>query len=111
MHRITLVCSSHRESGSCNAGELLRILQTIGPDTIFEEVHPSNLNSYNKSTLEGRAVTRYRELKSCQRAPVDLYDLPPDLYAVTQMTLDRVAEISDEYLLLTEERDRAAHLK
>ena len=35
MRKITLVCSSHREKGLCNAQELLRILRAIDPEVIL----------------------------------------------------------------------------
>jgi len=111
MRKITLIFSSHRENGLCNAGELLKILRAIGPDTIFEEVRPSDFNSYNKSILEGRAVTKYREFRSFQRVPVDQYDMPQDLHAVTESVLDRVEQTSHEYLVLTEESGNAVNLQ
>ena len=110
MHKITLVCSSHRENGFCNAGELLKILRAIEPETIFEEVRPSDFDSYNKWSLEGHAVTKYREFKSFQRVPVDRFDMPQDLFAETQRVLDRVDETSREYLVLKEERDNTARM-
>jgi len=36
MHKITLVASAHRESGLCNAEELLKILRAIEPDVIAD---------------------------------------------------------------------------
>src|SRR5271168_1722815 len=98
MHKITLVCSSHRENGFCNAGELLKILRAFEPEIIFEEVRPSDFDSYNKWSLEGHALTKYREFKSFQRVPVDKYDMPRDLFAETQRVLDRVEQTSREYL-------------
>jgi len=110
MHKITLVCSSHRENGFCNAGELLKILRAIEPETIFEEVSPSDFDSYNKSSLEGRTVTKYGEFKSFQRVPVDRYDMPQDLFAETQRVLDRVEQTNHEYLVLQQESANATHL-
>jgi len=111
MHKITLICSLHRDNGLCNARELFKILRAIEPDTIFEEARPSDVNSDNKGTLEDLAVTKYREFKSFQRVPVDQYDLPQGLRAVTDSVLDRVEQISDEYLVLTEERHNAVNLQ
>jgi hypothetical protein len=110
MHKITLVCSSHRENGFCNAGELLKILRAIEPETIFEEVRPADFDSYNKRSLEGHAVAKYRGFKSFQRVPVDRYDMPPDLFVETQRVLDCVEQTSHEYLVLREESDNATHL-
>ena len=60
MGRITLVCTVHSERGLCNENELFRILETIGPEVIFEEIRPSDFESYygdkSKHTLEMRTV-------------------------------------------------------
>jgi len=109
MHKITLVCSSHRENGFCNAGELIKILRAIEPETIFEEIRPSDLDFYNKRTVERLAVTRYREFKSFQRVLVDRYDMPQDLFAEAQRVLDCVEQTSQEYLILRDESENTAY--
>ena len=102
MDKITLVASAHRESGLCNAEELLRILRAIEPDTIFEESRPSELDSYRP--LEVRAITKYRDSKVFQRVPVDRYDdIPANFVAETQRVFDCVKLTSQEYLVLNEE--------
>lgn len=111
MHRITLIYSSHRESGLCTVGELLRILQELEPDTIFEEVRPSDCTSHNKFILEGRAVTAYRKFKSFRRVPIDQFDMPPDLRAITDSVLNYVSATSPEYLALEQEHDNAVFLQ
>ena len=100
MRKITLVCSSHRENGLCNAGELLRLLRAIDPDVIFGEVPVSDFDFYNPRSLEGQAVTRLLEYKSFQRVPVDRYDIPLNFRAVTDSVLDFVERTSHEYLIL-----------
>ena len=55
MHKITLVCSSHHEHGHCNAGELLKILQEIEPEVFFEEIRPSDFDSYYKDQKDPRS--------------------------------------------------------
>lgn len=111
MHKITLICSSHRESGHCNVRELLRILQELEPDTIFEEVRPTDCTSHNKFILEGRAVTAYRMFKSFQRVPIDQFDMPPHLRAVMDSVLKYVSATSPEYLALGQEHDSAVLLQ
>ena len=39
--KIAIVCSVHREIGRCNAFELLKVLQELKPDVMFEEVAPT----------------------------------------------------------------------
>src|SRR5258708_23301673 len=94
MHQITLVCSVHRESELCNAAELLEILRAIEPGVVFEEMLPSDFDSYykhgTKSSLESRAINRYREFKSFQQVPVDRYDMPESLLAEIKRDVDSV---------------------
>lgn len=113
MHKITLVCSTHRENGLCNAGELLKILRAIEPDAIFEEVRPLDFDSYYKTqwSLEAQAITKYREQKLFQQVPVDRYDIPENALAKIKedfdCVLDCVARASQEYLLLDEDNDKS----
>jgi len=117
MHKITLVCSVHRENGLCNAGELLKILRAIEPDVVFEEMVPSDFDSYyrlgTKSTLESQAITRYREFKSFRQVPVDRYDMPENLLAKIKRgfdcVCDRVEQTSQEYRELNEEQHRGVN--
>lgn len=80
MGRITLVGTAHRESGLCNEGELIRILEAIAPDVIFEEIRPSDFEaSYRdkaRHTLEMRAVASYLKVKPARQVPVDDYVMP-----------------------------------
>lgn len=111
MRKITLVCSSHRENGLCNAQELLRILRAIDPEVIFGEVPQSDIDFYNPRSLEGHAVTRFLAIKSFQRVPVDRYDTPPNFRALTDLVFDYVEQASHEYRLLQDQRDNATHLR
>jgi len=117
MHKITLVCSLHRESGLCNPAELLEILRAIEPDVVFEEMLPSDYDSYykhgTKLNLESQAITRYREFKSFQQVPVDRYDMPENLLAEIKREFDcvcdRVEQTSQEYRELNEEQHRGVN--
>jgi hypothetical protein len=117
MHKITLVCSSHRESGSCNVGELLNILRAAEPEVVFEEIRPSDFDSYCKngigSSLEARAITEYLAFKSFRRVPVDRFDIPETLLAESKREFDRVFDYvehkSHEYQLLNEENAKSVY--
>ena len=117
MHQITLVCSVHRERGLCNAAELLEILRAIGPDVVFEEILPSDFDSFykhgTKSNLESQAITKYREFKSFQQIPVDRYDMPESLLAEIKRdfdcVVDRVEQTSQEYRELNDAINHSAH--
>src|SRR6266446_1104898 len=113
MHKITLVCSVHRENGRCNAEELVKILRAIEPDTVFEEMRPSEFYfHYEHGSVEAHAITKYREFKLFQPVPVDRYDMPENLLAEIKRdfdcVLDCVARASQEYRLLQEENDKSA---
>ncbi len=104
MHKITLVCSAHRENGLCNAAELLEILRAIAPEVVFEERRPSESNlHYEQGGVEAHAITKYREFQLFQRVPVDRYDMPDSLFAETQRVFDCVEHASQEYSVLKEE--------
>jgi hypothetical protein len=78
--RIILIGTVHKELGACNENELIRILETIGPDVIFEELRPSDLEARyrdkSKHTLEMRAITKYLEVRPARQVPVDDYKVP-----------------------------------
>lgn len=111
MHKITLVCSTHREHGLCTAGELLKIVEAIQPEVIFEEIRPADFESFYKDgaqwSLEAQAIATYRQFNSLQQVPVDRYDIRPDLLIRMKADLDKVIDFvgraSKEYQLLDEE--------
>ena len=112
MHKITLVCSGHRESGLCNAEELLKILRAIEPEAVFEEIRPSEFDFYyTHGSVEAHAITKYREFKLFQPVPVDRYDMPENLLAEIKRdfdcVIDCVAQATQEYRLLNEENDNS----
>jgi hypothetical protein len=115
MNEITLVCSAHRETGLCNAVELLAILSAIGPDTVFEEVRPSDFALYcrNEMILEARSVAGFCAGRKLRRVPVDAYEVPAESLVSTKRALDSaldfVWESSAEYRELCEQHDRATH--
>lgn len=119
MHKITLVCSTHRENGLCNARELLRILEAIGPNISFEEIRPQDFESYckhgPKSSVEAQALEGYLRIRSFRRVPVDQYEMPTtsiaDLKLELDSLLDYVHQASREYQLLDEQNQESAHAR
>ena len=114
MHKITLVCSAHRENGLCNADELLKILRAIEPEAVFEEIRPSEFDFYYEhGSVEAHAIARYREFKLFQPVPVDRYEMPKNLVAEIKRNLDCVfdfvAQTSQEYGQLNAENDNSVH--
>ncbi len=102
MHKITLICSAHRENGLCNTEELLKVLLAIEPAVVFHETRPSDHWS-----LEAQAVARYRRLKPSQQIYVDRYEMPVNSLSDIKTDVDRVfdcvAQRSEEYGRLEEE--------
>lgn len=110
MHKITLVCSVHRENGRCTAEELVKMLRAISPEVIFEEVRPSDFDAYYKTSgsLEVQAITRYRESRSLRQVSVDQYsdnEATADIRILMDRVFDFVAQTSQTYLDLWDERE------
>ena len=113
MGRITLVCTVHNERGLCNENELLRILEAIGPEVIFEEIRPSDFQSYyadkSKHTLEMRTVGRYLKRKTGRQVPVDDFVIPEGFRRDLDILFDYVESNNIEYSELIAERDQKTH--
>jgi hypothetical protein len=107
MHKITLVCSGHRESGRCNSEELLNLLRAIQPDVVFEEMRPSDFDLlYSKGSVEAHAITKFREFKVFQPVPVDTFEISENILAEIKKDFDRVVDCvtksNEEYRSLNE---------
>ena len=113
MGKITLVCTVHNETGLCNEDELMRILESVGPDVIFEEILPSDFDSYyrdkSKQTLETRTVGRYLKVRPARQVPVDEFVIPESLPRDMGSLFDYVESHSIEYRALIAERDQKTH--
>jgi hypothetical protein len=113
MPTITLICTVHRHTGSCNAAELLKILRSIQPAVVFEEVTPSDFDSYYKyktmHKLESQAIAAYSQFAAFSQIPVDRYEMPINFFHQTQRVFDFVAEASEDYQILNEENGRLAY--
>lgn len=78
MHNITLISTHHEELGKCNTDELYKIIDSISPDVIFEELNHDLFDRfYNKNDipfeiLEIKAVKRYLRDHDIKNIPVDI---------------------------------------
>jgi hypothetical protein len=78
MYDITLVCTHHSELGNCNSNELYKIIESINPDVIFEELpedlfirfYPENQLPYEP--LEVKSVRKYLRTHNIDHVPVDI---------------------------------------
>ena len=81
MHNIILIGSYHGNKGNCNHIELLKILEKIKPDVLFEEKHPSYYDAFYKNktrnNLESDAINLYLENHSLNQVLVDDNVMPP----------------------------------
>jgi hypothetical protein len=77
MFNITLLCTHHSVIGKCNADELFKIIESIEPNVIFEELPPEHFDLiYNQNipfeSPEVNAVRKYIENYSAKHFPVDI---------------------------------------
>lgn len=103
MGQITLICATHRESGKCNVNELIKILQSVGPEVIFDEIRSADFESSysdeSKHTLEMRAIREYLKGRKAQQIPVDDYEATegfgPHIRALEGFVASRSGAYSD----------------
>ena len=84
MYNITIISTRHEESGLCTSNELYKIIESISPEIVFEEVPPSYFDKYyvikTHSNLETDTVNKYIEKYSIQQIPVDSENIPPQSF-------------------------------
>ena len=107
MYNITLIFTSHKENGKCNSNELYKIIETINPDTIFEEIPSFKFDAYYKehsiSTLETNAIKKYLQKHQIEHIPVDNYDLPNIRFEDVNYMFDKIYN-NIEYCRLSEKQ-------
>ena len=81
MYNITLIVTKHLELGKCNSDELYKIIESINPDVIFEELSSKlfdiiyNANSINLPpdvVTEIKCVKKYVQNHNIKHIPVDI---------------------------------------
>jgi hypothetical protein len=85
MYNITVISTDHTESGKCNSDELYKIIKSINPEVIFEEMPNSLFNIvYNSNLLtlpsyaplELKCVKKYLQNHNTKHFPVDIDSSP-----------------------------------
>jgi len=108
--RITLICTAYRESGKCNVQELAKILEAIGPEVIFEEIRPTDHESFyadeSRHTVEMHAIREYLKGNKCRQVSVDDYEMPDDFGAYLHALDEFVGSNSIEYRETMDEMSR-----
>jgi hypothetical protein len=85
MYNITLISTHHRQIGKCNADELYKIIESVNPEIIFEELSAITFDIAYKiiqhpdEPLEIKAIKRYLLDHNITHIPVDTiadYNMP-----------------------------------
>ena len=78
MYNIILVCTHHSELGKSNSDELYKIIESIKPDVIFEELTQDLFDNFYKEnkmpfeTPEIKSVKRYIKHHAISHFPIDI---------------------------------------
>lgn len=80
MHNITLICTKHKELGKCNSEELYKIIESIIPEIIFEELSHSDFHRYYQEniptlSLETNTIKKYLKNHKIKHIPVSTYEI------------------------------------
>jgi len=94
MHNIHLIFTRHYEGGNCNASELYKLIKSVKPEVIFEELSHANFQkSYQENklvTLETNAIKMYLIGHPINHLPVDTLDRPKLYDEDVDRMLDRI---------------------
>ena len=78
MLNITLIGTVHSDNGKCNSDELYKIIESINPEVIFEELSNDLFNSFYKGKmisdepLEIKCIKNYLLNNNIKHIPVDI---------------------------------------
>lgn len=81
LNKVTLISTVHNENGNCNSEELYRIIESIGPDVIFEELSKNLFDRFYTGNqipepLEVKCIRRYLLNNDIKNIPVDIESSP-----------------------------------
>lgn len=108
MTTVSVIGSVHNDHGLAIAASLLAILERLQPEIVFLEAPQARFDAYcsdAQSTLEARAVCRYRQVHLVTLVPVDLPAPPLSLRAYFDALFEAIEERSPEYLQLLHAHD------
>ena len=78
MHNIILISTEHVENGKCNPDELHKIIESINPEIIFEELANDDFHRYYNETqnsfkpLEVQCIIKYLQNHHIKHIPIDI---------------------------------------
>ena len=94
MYNVNLICTRHKEHGNCNSVELQKMIDSISPDIIFEELsYPNFCKSYQEErliTLETNAIKMHLQNHRIWHIPVDTYPRPDSYDENVAYMFDRI---------------------
>lgn len=104
MGQIWVVGSVHEAKGLANVTELVRILERLRPEVIFQEI-PTALNEKQmlegiQETLESKSVGLHCQYNRVELVPVDLPTPELSLFRNNELLHKRVEKVSREYCRL-----------
>lgn len=78
MYHITLLSSFHFQHGACNSEELYKIIESLQPDIIFEELSFKGFDKvysddYTPKSIEAITIKKYLEKYPIKHFPVDTH--------------------------------------
>jgi hypothetical protein len=102
MYNINLICTGHTENGKCNSTELLKIIEIIKPEVVFEELPVSIFNEcYNENMhdllIEQKAIKQYKNKNEIKHIPVDTYKSPNFPCEDCGSALSQIFKLDREY--------------
>ncbi len=96
MFNVTVVFTQHQSDGMCNSDELLKILWSLHPDVIFEEIKDAVYDQVyaqqSRSKLESTAIQLYLLTKVAEHIPVDTFPCSDAYYRNTNHLLDIIGK-------------------
>lgn len=80
MYNVAVLFTQHEANGMCNTDELFKILRSVQPDVIFEEigyeVYDQIYFQKIRTTLESNAIKFFLLTNDVEHIPVDTFDRP-----------------------------------
>jgi len=110
MYKITLISTSHTEIGKCNSDELHKIIESISPEVIFEELPNNSFDRFYKGNqlpdepLEIKCIKKYLQNHNIKHIPVDI-DASPNLSTSDIEYMFNIFKKYDVYKKLEYEQD------
>lgn len=113
MHDIILFATAHSELGFCNSNELLKIIEQISPDLIFEEKSPESYTRVH-SGIQHDSLESYSIKKYLKKYPIPIIPVDLDIHKLIDRQLHKnIVEMFEvinnhpEYEQLTIQREKS----